>query len=98
MHDPVLVCGLERVDDLTRDHDGFRNGYGTARDAIGERFPLDQLEHERAEARGFFDTVNRRDVWMFECGKRLCFALESREPLGVGRQRFPVETSARRRA
>lgn len=83
MHDPLLVCCLERVRDLTRNRDGLGNRNGPARDPVGERFTLSQFQHERAKASVFLDAVDGRDVGMFEGGERLRFALEPRETLGA---------------
>ena len=50
MHDALLVRRLERIRDLTRDHDGLGDGNGPARDPIGQRFAFDELQYQRAKA------------------------------------------------
>ena len=48
MNDAVLVRGFERLGDLPRDRQRFVDRDRPLRDAIGERRPVDQLQHERA--------------------------------------------------
>ena len=56
-------------------------------DAIRERRSLHQLQHERGRGAGVLDAVDAGDVRMIERGQHTRFALESREPLGVCRER-----------
>ena len=51
---------------------------------------LDQLHHERADAVGFFETVDLRDVRMVQRREGLRFAREPREPFGVAGERRPA--------
>ena len=53
---------------------------------------LDQLHHQRADAVGFLEAVDVRDVRMVERGERLRFALEPRQPLGIVRKRRRAAT------
>ena len=59
----------------------FSHGYRAPLQAIGERFSLHQLQHERPKTFGFLDTVDRADVWMIQGGEHPRFALESREAI-----------------
>jgi hypothetical protein len=49
MDDSLLVGCLERLRDLPRDRHRFVDGYRSLRDPIGERRPIDQLQHERLQ-------------------------------------------------
>jgi hypothetical protein len=63
MDDAVLVRGVERRGELAGDRHRLVEGQRAARDALGERRPLDQFEDERAlAARRLFDPVDLRDV------------------------------------
>ena len=59
------------------------SGSGPVRDAIGERRPFDQLHHQRADAAGFLEAVDLRDVRVIERREHLRFALEPREAIGI---------------
>ena len=65
-------------------------GEGIAPRAIrcARSFAFDQLHDERADAAGFFEAVDRRDVRMIERREELRFALEARQPVGVLREAF----------
>ena len=62
MDDALIVGRFESYGDLSRDVDGFLDRKWTGGEAIGQRRPLDQLEDQRAEAVGFLEAVDRRDV------------------------------------
>ena len=47
---------------------------------------FDELQHERLNAIGVFETVNRRDVRMVQRGEDLRFAPEAREAIGIQRE------------
>jgi hypothetical protein len=47
VNDPLVVCGFERVHELSREAERVGQRHGTARDAFVERRALDQLEDER---------------------------------------------------
>ena len=64
---------------------------------VGQRRSLDQLQHERRHAVGFFKAVNRRDVRMIQRGEDLSLALEARQPIGIEREDRRGEPSVRRR-
>ena len=48
---------------------------------------LDELHDQRAHAAGFLEAVNVRDVRMIQRGEGLGFAGETRQPIGVVRER-----------
>ena len=70
----------------TRDRQCFVQGNRTARDPIGDRLALDQLEHERVGLAAVFESVNRRDVRMIERGEELRFPFETSQAIGVERE------------
>jgi len=78
MDDVLFVRGLECVSDLARDGHRVINRDRFMRDPIRKREPVHELQHERANTVGLFDTVNMRDVGMVEGSKSLGFALEPR--------------------
>jgi hypothetical protein len=77
---------FESVGDLPRDLERAIHWKRSACKLLGEGRSFDQLHHERAHTIGYFETVNRRDVWMVERSQQTGFSLEPRDPLGVGRQ------------
>ena len=87
MDDSRLVCRFERVRDLPGDWNRFIERNRTPRDAIGKRRSLDELHRQRERASGLLDAENVGDVRMVERGKDFGFALKTREPVGIGRDR-----------
>ena len=61
--------------------------YGSARDAVSQRLAVDQLEHQRLDTIGVFESVDRADVGMIQRGQYARFALEPRAPLSIARER-----------
>ena len=61
-----------------------RKPRGPARDPFRQRVAFNQLENQRARIAAFFQTVDRRDVRVIERGEELRFAMQPREPLGIG--------------
>ena len=57
------------------------------RDPIGERRPLDQLQHQRRGAARLLEAVDRRDVRVVERRQHLGLALEARQAIGVEHER-----------
>jgi hypothetical protein len=49
-----------------------------------QRLPLDQLQHREADAVGFLEAVNRRDVGMRDRRQDPRLPLQLRQPLGIG--------------
>ena len=88
MNDPLLVRGFEGIRNLRRDRERLVDRDRALRDAVGQRRSFDQLHHERRRTLGSFQAVDRRDVEMAQRSEDLCLALEPREPLTVGGERF----------
>ena len=51
--------------------------------SFGQVLALDELEHERADAAGLLESVDRRDVRVVQRGQQLGFTLEAAHPLRV---------------
>ena len=83
MNDALLVRGVEGIGNLRRNTDGVGGRQRPARHQLRQRRPLDQLEDERARALSLFETVDGRNMRMFQGGKRLRFPLEAGKPLGI---------------
>ncbi len=83
MDDAGLVRVFERRRQLQRDVHHVLIRHRTAREAVGERGPVDELHDQGKAAARFLDPVNLRDVLMIERGERLRFAFEARQILGV---------------
>ena len=83
MHDAALVRGLQPLGDLPRDGQGLCRTDSAFREAVGERGPLDQFQHERLDVAGVFEAVNGSDVRMVQRGQDVRFALEARQTVGV---------------
>ena len=63
------------------------SGIGPCGDPLRERRPLDQLQHQRADAVRLFEAVDRRDVRMIQRREHLRLALEAGEAIGIVRER-----------
>ncbi len=83
MHDALRVRGGERLGDSDGDLHRFFVGQRAAFDALREVLAFDELHREESRAVGLVQPEQRRDVGVVECGERLGFALEARQPLGV---------------
>ena len=55
--------------------------------SCGPHLALDEFHHQRPDAVGFFEPVDLRDIGMIQRSKHLCFAGESRQAVGVVRER-----------
>ena len=73
MDDPFVVCRFERIGDLP----GNPQGSIHRGPMVGQRPPLDELEHETDDAVSFFNSVNRSDIRMVERGEQPCLPLEA---------------------
>jgi hypothetical protein len=58
-------------------------GLGPARDAIGQRRPLDELHDQGVGGPAVLQAVDVRNVRVIERGEHVCLALEARQPLGI---------------
>ena len=87
MDDAVLVRGLERVSDLTRDRQNVGERQRTSLEQIGKRRAFDELQHQRLHVatctrrRGvadhaLFEAVDGADVRVVDRCKDLGFAIE----------------------
>ena len=65
-------------------------GMRPARDALGERLALDELQDEGLRAAGLLEAVDVRNVRMVERGEHLRLALEARQPLRVRGEDAPA--------
>ena len=81
--DAALVCGLERVGDLSSDGHRFRHRNRPSLQLLGKILAVDELHHERADDIRAFDAVDMSDVGMVQRGKRLRLTLEARQAVGV---------------
>src|SRR5262249_34736123 len=86
MDDPLPVRCLEGLRDLTRNRDSLVDLESAALDPIGKRRAFDELQHERVNAARVLEAMNGRDVLMIQRRQHLCFALESREAIGIVRE------------
>ena len=90
--DPFLMRGLEGIGDLSRNRQCFGQGNGAARDAIGETSsPSTSSITSAGRPSSLFEAINGADVGMIERREHASFALEAREPVGVGGERVRQE-------
>ena len=91
MNDPCSCAPIRALGDLTSDRYRIIDGNRTLRDAIGEGWPVDQLERESPDnavvgsrgSRRLLETIDRRDVRMVERREDLRLPLEARNPIGI---------------
>ena len=76
MNDAPLMRGFEGVGDLLGDGQGFVYWDCPLRDALSQRRPFNQLQHQRPYAVLFFQAVDASDVGMVQRGKDSGFTLE----------------------
>ena len=88
MDNPVLVCRVERIGDLSGDRQGFGKGNRATRDAPGQVLALGQLHDERVKVRALLDAVDLRDVRMVKCCERFGLAIEAGQSFGVVGERL----------
>ena len=88
MNHPSFVCRLDGLRDLLRYRQGFIDRDGTVGDPVGQRWPFNQLQHQRPRALGFLDAVDGGDAGVVEAGKNLCFPLEPGQAIRIGGERF----------
>ena len=75
--DSLFVRRLERLGDLPGEREGFIERETAVDDAIGERWALDQLHHQRDGPVLLFEAVNLRDMGMIQRRQNFGFALEA---------------------
>jgi hypothetical protein len=88
VHDARLMRGFERVGHLAREDDHLGRADRPVPEARGEILAFYQFHHDGAASGLLLHPKNLRDVRVVEGGERAGLALESREALGVGGQRF----------
>ena len=92
MDDAALVCGLERIDELSRDRQRVAQrqtpgGPGRLRGSsqhVLQRLAFDELHHDGGDAVRVLDAVNRGDVRVIQRGADPGLALEPGQAIGVG--------------
>ena len=87
MDDALRVCRIERVGNLAGQPHRLAHRHRPARDDVGERVALDQLEHQGANAVNVFDPVERRDVRMIERSEQPRLSIEPRQSIRIERRR-----------
>jgi hypothetical protein len=88
MDDALVVCAFQRVGDLLGDRQRLVEGDRTFGNAIGQRGPVHELEHERGHACRVFEPVDRSDMRMIERREHLRFTPEPCQAVHVGSNRF----------
>ncbi len=83
MDDAPVVGHLHGVRHLASDGQRFVNREGPGGDALGQGLALDQLEDKAADALGFFQAIDGRDVRVVERSEELRLAAEAGHAVGV---------------
>jgi hypothetical protein len=91
MDDPLLVGTLEGISDLARDRQGLSDRHRPALKPLREGLAFNQFENQRVDVGAFgglvLEAIDRADVRMIERREYVSFALESRQPLRIQRER-----------
>ena len=87
MDDPLLVCGLERVGNLTGHGQRLVERNGPARDPLRQVLAGDELHDQRRDAVRVLQPVNGGNVGVIQRCEDFRFALEPGQPVSVGRER-----------
>ena len=96
MDNPLLVCGLERLRDLSRDRERFAlreaRCAGARRplrccQSFSEGLAFDQLQDQTAHAVCLFDAVDGADVRVVQRREHPRLTLEARAPFRIRRER-----------
>ena len=74
--DASFMCGFEGVGDLLNDEESFVDGDCPLRDALSQRWPFGQLQHQRPRVAALFEPVDLRDVGMVQRGEDSGFTWE----------------------
>ena len=84
MDDPLLMCAFQRLGDLFRDGQRFRERDWPFRNPVRQGRPLDEFHYERESSVRLLEAVDVCDVRMVQGGEEFGFALESGQAPGVG--------------
>ncbi len=84
--DALLVGRVQRVGNLARDRQRVSQGERPARQSIGQRLTLDELEHQSRTAIDVLEPVNRADVRVIQRRQHASLVLEPREPSRIVRE------------
>ena len=87
MNDALLVRRFERLRDLLGDGQRFIETNGAARDALRQILAFDEFHHQRDHVARAFNAVDGGDVGMIQRREHFRFALKTREPIGIRRDR-----------
>jgi hypothetical protein len=79
MDDAAIVRRLDGLGDLAGDLQRLIAGERAAREAVGQRLPFDQFEHEKRRRGRFDEIVNRGDPRVVERREHLGFATQPRD-------------------
>ena len=86
MNDAGLVCGVERLADLGGDAERFGDGERSPRQPLRERLAVHELEDQAPGVAEALEPVDGADVRVVERRQQPRLALETREPLAIGRE------------
>ena len=87
MNDALLVRRFERLRDLLGDGQRLIERNGAARDALRQILAFDEFHHQRGHVAAIFNAVDGGDVGMIQRREHFRFALKTREPIGIRRDR-----------
>ncbi len=85
MDDAAVVRRVKRIGNLPCDRDRFADGHRSAREALEQRAPFDELHHQELRCRDFLEIVERGDMRMTQAAKNLRFTPESSDAIRVER-------------
>ena len=88
MNDALLVRRSKGLGDLPSDGQCVVDRQRPAGHAVGQRRPLDQLQHQGADIACGLEPVDGADVGMVERGQDLRLALESRQTIRIFSERL----------
>ena len=74
--------------DLSDDCQRFIQPNSTSSNAISQRRAVDEFENQSANATGFLEAVNARNIRMIQRCKHLRFTLETPDPIGIECERL----------
>ena len=84
MDDPLFVRRFDRDGDLLRDGQRLGQRNGASIEPRRQRRAFDKLHDEGVRRAGVLEPIHVCDVGMVERAEHLRFAMESREPIGIG--------------